>query len=458
MEISFRLNGETVTLTDVDPTGSVLDYLRETKGLTGTKEGCNEGDCGACSVIVGDDTGMRAQNACLLMLGHLNGKALVTVEGLAAPDGAPHPIQQALIEEHGSQCGFCTPGFATTLAAGHLNSDQDIKTLLAGNLCRCTGYAPILRAASSAADTPEPPHLRPALEAVPADARAEAGPACPGSVDALATLYADHPEATLIAGATEVALDVNKALKDLPFPIFLGHISGFDKVEVTDDALTLGAGTTIEALRQLMTVHHPGFADMLTRFGSTQVRAAGTIGGNVANGSPIAETPPPLIALGARLDLRLRDQRRAIPLEDYYVAYGQQDRAPGEFIEALSIPRQPDRLRSYKISRRFDQDISTLLGAFNIQVNVGKVQSARIAFGGMAGVVKRAMAVEDALRGKPWTLDTIQAALPAFDQDFTPISDVRADANYRREVARNLLLRYWHEDQGTDTAVQEVQP
>lgn len=458
MDISFRLNGELVSLTGVDPTRSVLDFLREDRGLTGTKEGCNEGDCGACSIVVGDGAGIRPQNACLMMLGHLHGKALVTVEGLASPDGTPHPVQQALVDHHGSQCGFCTPGFATTMAAGHLQSDRDIKTLLGGNLCRCTGYAPILRAADAAADRTPPPHLRDALEPPGADASKEAGPACPGSVDALATLYADHPEATLIAGATEVALDVNKALKDLPTPIFLAQVKDFDQVDITADRIIFGAGTSIETLRQVMFDHHPGFAEMLTRFGSAQVRAAGTIGGNVANGSPIAETPPPLIALGAALHLRHRDQRRALPLEDYYVAYGRQDRVAGEFIEAISIPRQSDRLRSYKIARRFDQDISTLLGAFNIHMDVGKVKSARIAFGGMAGVVKRAKAVEAALIGQPWTHETVTSALEAFDGDFTPISDLRAGADYRRDVARNLLLRYWHEDQQTPAAIAEVAP
>ncbi|WP_300513908.1 xanthine dehydrogenase small subunit [Aliiroseovarius sp.] len=458
MDISFRLNGELVSLTDVDPTRSVLDFLREDKGLTGTKEGCNEGDCGACSALVGDAGGVRAQNTCLMMLGHLDGRALVTVEGLAAPDGTPHPVQQALVDHHGSQCGFCTPGFAVTLAAGHLSSDHDIKTLLGGNLCRCTGYAPILRAAEAAATETSPPHLKDALEAPRPDASKEAGPACPGAVDALATLYADHPEATLIGGATEVALDVNKALKDLPFPIFLGQVREFDKIEITEDKITFGAGASIETLRRIMAGHHPGFAEMLTRFGSAQVRAAGTIGGNVANGSPIAETPPPLIALGAELHLRHRDARRNLPLEQYYVAYGQQDRRDGEFIEAVSIPRQKDRLRSYKIARRFDQDICTVLGAFNIHVNVGKVLSARIAFGGMAGVVKRAEAVERALIGRPWTRETVAAALDAFETDFAPISDLRAGADYRREVARNLLLRYWHEDQGTPVAVMGVTP
>ncbi len=452
MKVAFRLNGEMVELADADPTGSVLDYLRETKGLTGTKEGCNEGDCGACSVLVGDADGVRAQNACLMMLGHLNGKALVTVEGLAAADGTLHPVQRALVVQHGSQCGFCTPGFATTLAAGHMNSDRDVKGLLAGNLCRCTGYAPILRAAKQAAADPVPPHLRQALKAVPADARAEAGPACPGSVDALATLYADHPEASLIAGATELALDLNKALKDLPFPIFISHIKGLSDITVSGDQITLGAATPIEALRQLMQTHHPGFARSLSRFGSAQVRAAGTLGGNLANGSSIAETPPPLIALGATLHLRHRDQRRTLPLEDYYIGPGQQDRHPGEFITSVSIPRQPDRLRVYKIARRFDQDISTLIAAFNIQINDGNVQSARIAFGGMAAVVKRAREVERALIGQPWSAGTVQAALPAFERDFTPISDLRAGDGYRRAVARNLLLRYWHEDQGHATS------
>lgn len=456
MEISFRLNGEDVTLTDADPTRSVLDYLRENKGLCGTKEGCNEGDCGACSVLVSDGDGVRAQNACILMLGHLQGKSLVSVEGLSAQDGTPHPVQKAMIDLHGSQCGFCTPGIVTSLVAGQLNGDTDHKTLLAGNLCRCTGYAPILRAAESAAKGAPAPHLRNALEGPRPDASKEADPARPGSVDALATLYADRPNATLIAGATDVALWATKQYRDLPDPIFLNGIRDFSEVHDDGNILKFGAGITLETLRKQMIPRHPQFSAMLTRFASTQVRNAATLGGNIANGSPIGDAPPVLIALGATLHLRHRNTGRQLPLEAFFLDYGKQDRQPGEFVEAISIPHQPDRLKCYKLSKRFDQDISAVLGAFNIVVEVGKVQSARIAFGGMAGVPKRAYAVEEALLGKPWTQETVDNALPAFAVDFTPLSDMRASAAYRLDAAQNMLRRAYLEDQGIATSVQEV--
>jgi len=278
----------------------------------------------------------------------------------------------------------------------------------------------------------------------------------PRTTDELAQLYAAHPQATLIAGATDVGLWVTKQLCDLERPIFLNACADLQAVEIGDTEIRLGAGLTIARLMEVIAPHHPSYAAMLRRYGSEQVRAAATLGGNIANGSPIGDNAPALIALGATLHLRHGDTRRAMPLEDFFLDYGQQDREPGEFVEAMSLPRQPDRLRCYKISKRFDQDISAVLGCFNIAIEDGHVRAARIGFGGMAGIPKRATHVEAALLGQPWTEATIAATQDAWDQDFAPLSDMRASAEYRLDVARNLLMRYFLEDQGAATSVLEV--
>lgn len=455
MDIAFLLNGETIELTGVDPTTTVLDWLRDTQGLTGTKEGCNEGDCGACTVMVSDGAGSRAVNGCILMLPQINGKSLTTVEGLAAPDGRLHPVQQAMVDHHGSQCGFCTPGFVVSLAAGQIAGETDHDLQLAGNLCRCTGYAPIARAAETAARQSVPEWLStlppgPAMGAASNDAQ-------PQTISALADLLMAHPDATLVAGATDVGLWVNKSMRDLGQVIFVSQISEMARIEVAPYFIRVGASATVEAFRQAIAPFHPHFAAMLGRFASMQVRAAATVGGNIANGSPIGDAPPALIALDAMLHLRRGDETREIPLEDFFIDYGKQDLAPGEFVEAVVIPRDgEDNLKVYKLSKRFDQDISAVLGAFNIAVAEGTVTSARIAFGGMAGTPKRALAVEAALIGQPWTPDTIARAKSAFIRDFSPLSDMRASASYRLATAENMLERFWLESQGHATSVREV--
>lgn len=452
MDISFLLNGETVRLTDVPPTLTLLDWLRENRGLNGTKEGCNEGDCGACTVMVRDTQGRRSLNACILFMPQLNGKAVRTVEGIASPDGDLHPVQSAMIDHHGSQCGFCTPGFVVSMATAHANGARDFDDQLAGNLCRCTGYAPIIRAAEAAVDAPVPAWLDdPVPDAAP-------NVALPQSSDALAAWYADHPGGTLIAGATDVGLWVTKALRDLGDVAFVGGCQDMKTFEAGADTITFGAALSVSDFGAAIAPYHPSFAEMIRRYGSTQVRNAATIGGNIANGSPIGDSPPALIALGAMLHLRKGDERRSIPLQDYFLDYGKQDRAQGEFVEKVSIPRQADRLKCYKISKRFDQDISAVCGCFNITVADGQVTSARIAFGGMAGIPKRAALVEQALEDKPWTHETIAAAWEAWEQDYTPMSDMRASASYRLDIARNLLTRYFLEDIGAATNVLEVRP
>ena len=464
---SFLLNGATVTA-ETGATDTLLDWLRTARGLTGTKEGCNEGDCGACTVMVtGPDGVPRALNACILVVPQLQGRAVRTVEGLAAPDGTPHPVQAALVAHHGSQCGFCTPGIAVALACAHTTGATDHADRIAGNLCRCTGYAPILRAARAAETAPVPAHLATeTLTAFDAPQISSGGtggrqppasdPLRPTDLDSFADWYAANPDATLIAGATDVGLWVTKQMRDLPKVAYLAGLAGLRGIEVTDTHIRIGAGATLNDLRPVMEAHHPAFAELIRRYGSDQVRNAATVGGNIANGSPIGDSPPPLIALGATLHLRQGRDRRTLPLEDFFLAYGRQDRQPGEFVEAVTIPRQPDRLRVWKVSKRFDQDISGLCGAFRITVDSGTVTEARIAFGGMAATPKRARAVEDALTGRPWTEATVRAAMGAFADDYQPISDMRASAAYRLEVARNLLMRCWLADQGTETSVLRV--
>jgi xanthine dehydrogenase small subunit len=465
-EIAFLLNGTPIRLADVPPTRTLLDWLRAERGLTGTKEGCNEGDCGACTVMVTDRHGTQGLNACILFLPQLHGKAVRTVEGLAAPDGTPHPVQQAMIDHHGSQCGFCTPGFVVQMAVGHLNADPDPDTHLAGNLCRCTGYAPIARAAAAAAAQPVPDWLKQATDLgfiwpqIPRGGEGGSAPPSflPRTADDLADWYLANPTGTLIAGATDVGLWVTKQFRDLGPVAFVAGIDELRGVTVTDTEVRIGATTTLSDLHAAIAPLHPDFAELIRRYGSAQVRAAATVGGNIANGSPIGDSPPALIALGATLHLRRGAARRAIPLEAFFLDYGKQDRGPGEFVEAVSFPRQSDRLKCYKISKRFDQDISALCGCFNIRIEDGAITDARIAFGGMAGIPKRALAVEAELLGQPWTRATVDAALPAFAEDFQPIGDMRASADYRLTTARNLLVRYFLEDQGTPTRVLEVLP
>ena len=466
MDITFLLNGEVVSLTGISPTTTLLDWLRETKHLTGTKEGCNEGDCGACSVMISDQSGHRALNGCILFLPQINGKSVTTVEGLSAPDGTLHPVQQTMIDHHGSQCGFCTPGFAVTMATAHLNGATDHDTQMAGNLCRCTGYAPIVRAAQAAENQPVPQHLK-TLQ-LPNGQKSSGGPAQPDggrqppqhiqptTTDELARWYADHPDATLIAGATDVGLWVTKQFRDLGASAFLNQLTDLRGITDAGDHWHIGAMTTITELESHFAPHYSSLATMLRRYGSTQVRNAATIGGNIANGSPIGDGSPALIALGATLHLRHGDSRRSLPLEDFFITYGKQDRAPGEFVEAITIPKQPDTLRCYKLSKRFDQDISAVCGCINLTRERDTITDARIAFGGMAGTPKRAAQTEAALVNQPFTEDTFRTAMQNIADDFQPLSDMRASASYRLQTAQNMLLRYFFEAQGVDTDVQAV--
>ncbi len=455
MALEFLRRGKLVRLENVTPDTMVLDYLRLTEKSRGTKEGCNEGDCGACTVVLGEAQNGRmnykAVNACILFLGQIHGKELITVEDLVEGEKL-HPVQQAMVDLHASQCGFCTPGFVMSLfALGHAKKNitrEDVTTAIAGNLCRCTGYRPIIDAGLKAcqnlqdrfdADTENSMMLlRQISDADLFVGDAQNFFAAPSSANSLANLVTQHPSARVVSGATDVGLWVTKQFKSQKQIIFTGRAKGFADVVKVAGALHIGAGATYAEAHDALTKLAPDIGAVIRRIGSVQVRNSGTIGGNIANGSPIGDMPPLFIALGAILVLRNGDAERKMPIEDFFIDYGKQDRKPGELVWRIEVPfTKPHQIfKAYKITKRFDQDISAVLGAFVFTLEGEHIIEARIAFGGMAATPKRALKTESALRGK-----TLRQAMSITLDDYTPLADMRASAEYRRETAAALLKK-----------------
>ena len=477
-EIRFILNGEDVALAEVAPDETLLDYLRLRRTLRGTKEGCGEGDCGACTVLVGRLLGGRlvyeSVNACIRFLGSLDGCHVVTIEHLRGENGNLHPVQQAMVDFHGSQCGFCTPGFVMSLYGLWMvspePSDAAIEKALQGNLCRCTGYEAIMRAARAISDygkaakdplLAERKAITARLGALRDGTRVEVGEGknrfvIPADVDDLADVLEAEPTATVVAGSTDVGLWVTKQMRDIAPAVFIANIDGLHSMSEDKGVISIGAGVTYTEAFETLSKRIPALGPLIDRLGGEQVRNMGTIGGNIANGSPIGDTPPPLIALGATLTLRKGNKRRTIPLQEFFIAYGKQDRAPGEFVEAVHVPvpAKGDHFAAYKVTKRRDEDITASLGAFWLKLGKdGTVVDLRIAYGGMAATPKRASAVEKALLGQPWNEETVEAAMARYADDFTPLTDMRATAEYRALVAKNLLLRFYAETTGTKAPI-----
>ena len=471
--IRFLLNGEEITLGECAPDLTLLDWLRLERRLRGSKEGCAEGDCGACTVLVGRLMGNEiiydAVTACIRFVASLHGTHVVTIEHLRGENGNLHPVQQAMVEHHGSQCGFCTPGFVMSLYGLWMRdpnpSRRAIEKALQGNLCRCTGYAPIIRAAQAISEHGRPEAdplwaeriaVKEKIKALNDGRRVELGEGdskvfIPASLDDFAQIYEQHPEARIVNGSTDVGLWVTKFMRRIGPVIFINHLQELRRIADNDSEVRFYAGVSYSDALPTLTTHFPQMGELWSRLAGEQIRNMGTIGGNIANGSPIGDTPPPFIALGARLTLRRGEYRREIKLEDFFLAYGKQDRQPGEFVESITVPLLPagEKFAVYKISKRREEDISALCGAFRMFVNdAGVGGMARIAFGGMAATPKRAKAVEAALVGEPWTRETVEAAVAAFAQDYQPITDMRASAEYRLLTAQNLLKRFFLETQG----------
>ena len=441
-QLTFRFRGRTIALDRFAPRATLLDWLRDDAGAKGTKEGCNEGDCGACTVVLSrlqPDGGLSYEpvNACILLLGQVDGAELLTVEDLAAGERL-HPVQQAMVDWHGSQCGFCTPGIVMSLFALYHQREpatyQGVCDALAGNLCRCTGYRPIIDAALAA--------LADGRDLFVGDAGAFF--AAPASEATLASLYARFPHATIVGGATDVGLWITKQLRDLKHVIWLGRVAGLDAIDEGRDALRIGARTTLQRAAPHLAGLHPDLGELMRRFGSRQVRQSGTVGGNIANGSPIGDLAPALIALGARVELKRGTNARMMPLEDFFLGYGKQDRGEGEYVSAVVARRlgRNEAYRAFKVSKRIDEDISAVMGAFRFTLDGRRIAAARVAYGGMAATPKRAAEAEAALVGAALNDRAAWApALEALKRDYQPITDMRASAAYRAEVAANLLKK-----------------
>ncbi len=508
--IRFFHRGRVVEVGGVHPTRSVLDWLREDARCSGTKEGCNEGDCGACTVVVAelaaaDDASavrgltLSTVNACIQFLPTLDGKALFTVEDLKVMNrGALHPVQQAMVDCHGSQCGFCTPGFVMSLWSVYEHQPsgaprptrQQLADELSGNLCRCTGYRPILDAGQRmfdlkavALDTaPVVAALRtlqgsgtfsyaasPVGHTSPMSAAPPSSPDrffAPRTLSEFAALRLAMPQAQLLAGSTDVGLWVNKQFRPLGDIVYVGEVAEMKRIEVADDELTIGAGASLDAAFAALAARAPALTDVWLRFASPPIRHAGTMGGNVANGSPIGDSAPVLMALDAQVELRRGERVRRMSLTDFYVGYMLNRLEPGEFVQGIKVPLAAFErtVRAYKISKRFDCDISALCAGFAIRLDGGIVHDVRLAYGGMAATVKRAAQAEAALVGQPWAQASVDAAKAALALDFQPLTDMRASAAYRLQVAQNLLQRLWLETRSehplpTDaTSVWSVMP
>ncbi|KAB8313581.1 xanthine dehydrogenase small subunit [Erwinia endophytica] len=462
--IQFLLNQTLISVQAIDPNLTVLNYLRQHQHRCGSKEGCASGDCGACTVTLGRvEQGKmvyETANSCMTFVSNLQGKQLITVEDLKQ-GGQLHPVQQAMVDCHASQCGFCTPGFVMSLFTLQKNSrgwqHKDAEQALAGNLCRCTGYRPIVDAARQACEHSQQDIFQ-QQEALTVKRLMDLqndqiqeisfnGHRCllPKTTSQLVALLDEYPDAKLLAGGTDLALQVTQQYRTLPLIVALQQIDELKICQVNETEIVLGAGVSLQHCYRLLSEHIPPFAHILERFASLQIRNQGTLGGNIANGSPIGDTPPMLLALNATVALQKGSTVRRLPLADFFISYRQTALQEREFIRAIIIPKVTlsQNFQAWKVSKRREDDISAVFAAFLLETDSsGRVTEARVAFGGMAEIPKRATQCERQLLGKPLTTSSVEQACAALEQDFSPLSDFRASADYRLQVAKNLLRRY----------------
>jgi xanthine dehydrogenase small subunit len=458
--VRFLLNGQPCSEASAPPTMTVLDWLRGRAQLTGTKEGCAEGDCGACTVVLAraaaNSLQYRAVNSCLMMLPQIDGCGVLTVEGLAGPGGQLHPVQQAMIDADATQCGFCTPGFVMAMLAFHQGGepadDEHIHEALAGNLCRCTGYRSIVEACRRASRAPVE------CVGVAGDALAALVPCAeyrqgsqayiaPRSLDQLLAVLAGSPDAIVLGGGTDLGLRISKDREPLALVVATEGVEELRRIGIDGDALEIGGAVTYSESLPHLDRHFPSFAALVRRIGSRQIRNLGTIAGNLATASPIGDTLPCLIVLDATVTLVSRRGERTMPVESFITGYRKTALAADEIIATIRIPllAPGQSFAAYKVSKRFDQDISAVIAGFRLERQDGKVRRLRAAYGGMAARAMRATRLEAALSGRPWKPAWLADIDGLLAQEFTPITDHRGGAAYRLRAAAGLLRRFQHE-------------
>jgi len=482
--IQFLLNNELVSLDQINPNTTVLQYLRDMRSRTGTKEGCASGDCGACTVVTVElDTNAQLVykniNACITFVSALDGKQLLSIEDIKPSQGL-HCTQQAMVDNDGSQCGYCTPGFVMSLFALKKHQSEydkhSVQQALGGNLCRCTGYRAINSAAEQALNTFEVDHFEPLADQTKADLAQLASHTntqiieqdkqrchLPKDIDSLAQIYLENPDSTLLAGGTDLAIAVTQHHQQFSSLISLSNVNELKQVSIDDQYITIGAAVTLAQCQSLLAPYYDDFANLFDRFASLQVRHQATLAGNIANASPIGDTPPALIALGAKLTLRKGTQQRVVSVADFFIDYRKTVLQPSEFIEKIQIPiiEQPApnktnkslhktfHFKIYKVSKRLEDDISAIcVGCFLQLDDQQQVTTIRLAYGGMAAIAKRATHTEQSLIGKTWNIENITDAMAQLRLDFQPMSDFRASNRYRLLCAENLLHKFYYESQG----------
>lgn len=466
-QLSFTLNGKTMRPHGVAPTQTLLEFLRQ-QGYIGTKEGCGDGDCGACTVAIigrGSDgqPHYQAVNSCLIPMGAVAGREIVTVEGVS--NGSLHPVQAAMVQTGGSQCGYCTPGFIMSLFAAYYDQKLD-DGCVEGNLCRCTGYLAIRRAAQQLVEASAPDHFNEVLHqaSVDLDEFAYSGNQQqfyrPTGLAAVFELLQQHPDATFVAGATDLGLEMSHHRQSYPVLISLEAVAELHLLSVTPEFVEIGAAVPLSRIEDNLRGVFPSLDEMLFWFAARQVRNRATIGGNIGTASPIGDLPPVLLALDAEVQLVNRLGSRWLPLVSFFKGYRQTDLQPGELIASVKIPRSfasgaTRRLsQSYKIGKRGTDDISIVAAAFTIDLAAdNRIVQARLAYGGVAATPARAIGVEEQLVGQAWTLETVRSLKPALQDVFTPLTDLRGSATYRKRLVANLFEKFFVE---SETASQEV--
>jgi len=463
--IQFIYNNQICSIENPDPNKTVLDYVRNDLKKNGTKEGCAEGGCGACTVVLGELNNSKlvykSINSCISFLPSINGKHLILVEDLMSKKNELHPIQEAMVKFHGSQCGFCTPGFIMSLFAMYKNfkkfDDEIIEETLSGNLCRCTGYRPIIDAAKSLNNKRDNDHFKKDQTKIISLLKKINNNEVeifhknkkyfsPKSLNNLKKIIKKNPHSYFLSGGTDLSLEVTKLRGEIKSIISLNSVKELKFVKKNKNYIEVGAGVSLYDFQNIIKSYYLDFYNILKRYGSVQIRNVGTVSGNIATASPIGDTLPLLLSLDAVIKIQTKDTLKIIPLDQFFISYRKTKLKKGDFVYSVKIPiNKKNYFKAYKISKRFDDDISTVCASFNLLIKKNKIVKAKIAYGGMSEIPKRATSIEKILDNSIFSKELFLKAQNLIKDDFSPIDDMRASRNYRIEIAKNLLMKFFYE-------------